>query len=54
MFEMNLQVWRSTALERCLADAARLDELAAELRRLVGHPNTQVVRWLLRQLVIRT
>jgi hypothetical protein len=53
MFALNLEVWRSTALEHGLAGAAELDELADDLTGLLGHPNTQHVRWLLRQLVIR-
>lgn len=53
MFAMNLQVWRSTALEHRLADGAGLDELADKLKRLADHPRTGDVRWLLRQIVIR-
>lgn len=52
MFAMNLEVWRSTALEHRLADAVELDELAAQLKRVAGDSKTHDVRWLLRQLVL--
>jgi trans-aconitate 2-methyltransferase len=53
LFAMNLEVWRATALEHQLADGDELDELAEKLSSLAGGPETQTVRWLLRQLVLR-
>jgi trans-aconitate 2-methyltransferase len=52
MFAMNLEVWRSTALKNRLADAGELDELADNLKALADHPQTEGVRWVLRQLVM--